>query len=288
MTSVADAQSKFLQALLIQLCSGRALQMMKMVEPPNGWVAWRRLCREYEPPSHGRWVAMLVGLLSPEWSSTTPFWDQLLQWEAALMKYEAQSNVKVPDEIRCAVIAKHAPQKVKDYIRNCPLDLLSSYALLKETLHQYIVRGRSYSSSGAQVEASVPMELDVVLQGRRPPSGRGRGRGRGKGQQQQQQQQQQRQPQQQQQQQQSRGRGGGRSGQMSASGPQRQQERTGIQPPTRGTMPPRSSTGGMPSFPRSSESAASPSSEFTGKCYRCGQRGPVSYTHLTLPTKRIV
>ena len=57
--------------VLAQVCTGRALSVVRNVERGNGLECWRRLVREYEPASGARWSAMLAGILSPEG------WEQL-------------------------------------------------------------------------------------------------------------------------------------------------------------------------------------------------------------------
>eukprot|EP00972_Heterocapsa_arctica_P113897 16439683-Heterocapsa_arctica.AAC.1 len=67
-TSDDIGQSKFLYNLLVTLCHGRALAIVRMVRRADGCGAWRRLVMEYEPESAGRYCAMLSGILVPAWS----------------------------------------------------------------------------------------------------------------------------------------------------------------------------------------------------------------------------
>eukprot|EP00972_Heterocapsa_arctica_P006633 970746-Heterocapsa_arctica.AAC.1 len=72
------ARSSFLYNLLVQMCHGRALAIIRLVKAANGMAAWKRLVGEYEPDLAGRHCAVLAGLLTPDWSGKAAFIDQLL------------------------------------------------------------------------------------------------------------------------------------------------------------------------------------------------------------------
>eukprot|EP00972_Heterocapsa_arctica_P083023 12233888-Heterocapsa_arctica.AAC.1 len=60
------ARSRFLYNLLVQMCHGRALAIIRLVAGANGMAAWKRLVGEYEPDLAGRHCAVLAGLLTPD------------------------------------------------------------------------------------------------------------------------------------------------------------------------------------------------------------------------------
>ena len=63
MTSAVLARSRFLYSLLVQICSGRALAIIRLVTSQKGFEAWRQLEAEFAPVEPSRAVAMLAGLL---------------------------------------------------------------------------------------------------------------------------------------------------------------------------------------------------------------------------------
>ena len=69
----AQARARLLYAILVQLCHGRALALIRLVEIGNGFAAWPRLVEEYEPDQPARHTAMVAGLLTPKWLSQGNF-----------------------------------------------------------------------------------------------------------------------------------------------------------------------------------------------------------------------
>eukprot|EP00972_Heterocapsa_arctica_P003155 469788-Heterocapsa_arctica.AAC.1 len=60
---------------------------------------------------------MLQGILKPTWSSSLSFEIDLRAWELSVKKYEQTANVLLPDNIKCAVMAQHAPKAIKTFLR---------------------------------------------------------------------------------------------------------------------------------------------------------------------------
>eukprot|EP00972_Heterocapsa_arctica_P047222 6967147-Heterocapsa_arctica.AAC.1 len=60
---------------------------------------------------------MLQGVLTPVWSSSLNFEIDLRAWERSLKKYEDSANVLIPDNIKCTVLAQHAPRAIRTFLR---------------------------------------------------------------------------------------------------------------------------------------------------------------------------
>eukprot|EP00972_Heterocapsa_arctica_P054905 8095156-Heterocapsa_arctica.AAC.1 len=60
-----EVSSRFLYNLLVQLCHGEALALIRLIPRSNGMLAWRRLVNEYEPEVAARYCAVLASLLMP-------------------------------------------------------------------------------------------------------------------------------------------------------------------------------------------------------------------------------
>eukprot|EP00972_Heterocapsa_arctica_P046529 6866582-Heterocapsa_arctica.AAC.1 len=52
-------RARFLYSMFVQILSGRALNVLRLVQQHNGFEAYRQLVREYEPDSPLRVAAML-------------------------------------------------------------------------------------------------------------------------------------------------------------------------------------------------------------------------------------
>eukprot|EP00972_Heterocapsa_arctica_P020157 2975495-Heterocapsa_arctica.AAC.1 len=91
MNAANRARAHLLFGILVQVCAGRSLAILRAVPESNGLEAWRRLHQEYEPASAARAAAMLSALLTPVWSTSQPFLEQLLQWERACDEYRSAS-----------------------------------------------------------------------------------------------------------------------------------------------------------------------------------------------------
>eukprot|EP00442_Polarella_glacialis_P050395 CAMPEP_0115162470 /NCGR_PEP_ID=MMETSP0227-20121206/71976_1 /TAXON_ID=89957 /ORGANISM="Polarella glacialis, Strain CCMP 1383" /LENGTH=160 /DNA_ID=CAMNT_0002574677 /DNA_START=443 /DNA_END=921 /DNA_ORIENTATION=+ len=69
-TEEDHAKSRFVHAILVQLCSGKALSLVKLTPKTNGFDAWSALVHEYEPELVSRYCALLAAILTPEWVPT--------------------------------------------------------------------------------------------------------------------------------------------------------------------------------------------------------------------------
>eukprot|EP00972_Heterocapsa_arctica_P029847 4398608-Heterocapsa_arctica.AAC.1 len=59
------AKARLLYGILVQVCSGRALSLLRLNTESNGLECWRQLHVEFEPATATRTTAMLSSLLMP-------------------------------------------------------------------------------------------------------------------------------------------------------------------------------------------------------------------------------
>ena len=126
--------SRFLYNLLVQLCHGEALAIIRLVPHASGLHAWRRLVEEYEPEEAARYCAVLSSLLMPEWKEDLPlqqFMEQLLAWERRVIEYEAAIGAPMPDTYKCAVVMRRALRMVRGFLRGYAEDLTGDFQKLK-------------------------------------------------------------------------------------------------------------------------------------------------------------
>ena len=95
-------QSKGLYILLNnRIKQGRAKDILEAVNINEGFIAWKRLCAEYQKDEPGRYNAMLSGLLSPNFDAASrstgrSFRDLLREWVNAVDRYRKQSKQPSP------------------------------------------------------------------------------------------------------------------------------------------------------------------------------------------------
>ena len=133
------------------------MTLVRVARPGHGFMSWRVLVDEYEPALAARRMAVLSGLLNPSWRESG-FLEQWLNWEREVQQYEDSSGSRIPDDIRCAVVAKHSPARVRDFLRLSSVDLTTNYDVLRSSLRGFFVRSRVYDSSG-RVMTSIPSHL---------------------------------------------------------------------------------------------------------------------------------
>eukprot|EP00972_Heterocapsa_arctica_P083454 12296255-Heterocapsa_arctica.AAC.1 len=92
---------------------------------------------------------MLIGVMKPKWSGKLDaFADELRAWELAVLRYEEGTGVPMPDEVRCSVVAMHAPRAIQAYMRVSDVDLLANYATLRGGIFKFLTRGRAFGNEG--------------------------------------------------------------------------------------------------------------------------------------------
>jgi hypothetical protein len=121
-------KSKLIYSIIIQSVSGRALGLTRLVQIGSGFEAWHSLVKEYEPFSQQRKLAMLLGILNPDWHAHgRTFMDGLIAWERAVLDYETLTSTRVPDDFRIAVITRFAPVQVREWMRTADASALATY-----------------------------------------------------------------------------------------------------------------------------------------------------------------
>ena len=116
----AERAARVIYHLLVQLVGGRALGIVRRTPRGNGLLAWYRLKKEFEDDGGHRSVALLMGLLSPEWSqnlTAKQFADTLDEWETEVELYEKQTNELVTGPVKVAVVMRNAPPEVQAALR---------------------------------------------------------------------------------------------------------------------------------------------------------------------------
>ena len=155
MTDVSRTHAWTLFNVLTQSVEGRALSVIMNSEPSNGLQAWRLLVDAYEPRVGGRYTAMLMGIIGPQWGHVkeADFLESLDTWETQIRRYEDQSGEKVTAATKCAVVMKNAPGGIRTALRTSSSIIGSDYQLLKKAIKDYLQTGVEFDGRGLAAEA---------------------------------------------------------------------------------------------------------------------------------------
>ena len=191
MSATARTHPWTLFNVLTQSIEGRALSIIMNAEPSNGLQAWRLLVDNYEPKIGGRYTAMLMGIIGPQWGhiKEADFMESVDTWEVQIRRYEDQSREKVTAATKVAVIMKHAPGGIRAALRTSSSIIGSDYERLKKAIRDYLQTGADYDPKGLTTEAksskdpSGPEPMDVGALSKGGKKGKGDGqwqKGKGK------------------------------------------------------------------------------------------------------------
>eukprot|EP00969_Alexandrium_andersonii_P326473 14425327-Alexandrium_andersonii.AAC.1 len=139
-------------------------------------MAWRAIVRAYAPEASGRFTAMLMGLLAPDWSDTEKsggrsFEEALADWETKVTRYEMEASETVSQGVRIAVVAKHAPTHMKHVVRLASVTAKGEYSIFRDQLGDYLQTGKTYDTQGA-ADAPVPRDVGAVEGGKSKGKGK--------------------------------------------------------------------------------------------------------------------
>ena len=177
-------KARGIYALLAGSCSGTALVLTRATAHRNGFAAWHKLCKHYEPLLPSRQTALLAGLLRPDLSGPSIV-EAVTKWELGVEEWEVQSGMRLQDPVKCSVIVTHAPRAVVSHLRSASAEVCESFSKLKDYLRTWEVRGLHFDAAGhvvdtARTRPSNPgeaMELDAVSWRRKGGKGAGKGGG---------------------------------------------------------------------------------------------------------------
>ena len=97
MSDLTRQKSELLHAILVAVCNGKALTLLKLVRGSNGLEVWRILAEEYAPKAVLRYASMLSSLLKPTFHDHA-FVEEWLAWEVKISRYEEAGGKPIPDD----------------------------------------------------------------------------------------------------------------------------------------------------------------------------------------------
>ena len=106
---------RFLFIQLIGLVQGDYLDMI--LEAPFGFEAWRKLCVEFEQLTAGRKLLAIEDLIHPEFGDESVWRAQWLNWERLVDRGVAQTGLRLPDDVRIAIVRRRAPEGLRHHLQ---------------------------------------------------------------------------------------------------------------------------------------------------------------------------
>eukprot|EP00971_Amphidinium_carterae_P212265 4212598-Amphidinium_carterae.1 len=150
----AQQVSYSLYAVLAQVLSGRFLSVLRLIAQQHGLRAWKELKQEFEPQSGNRSAALLRAILNPQVT-----WQKELRWDGipgvpdevgvkfVISQYRLLSGEALSDAILVAIVLEHAPEHLREMLRQAHESVKTSYAALKSHLREYQVSSKVYHYS---------------------------------------------------------------------------------------------------------------------------------------------
>ena len=105
--------------LLVQVCTGDALSKVETTTgEEQGFEAWRRLARQYEPTSRLTKVAKLNSIMNrTTCSSMRDMLGKIEVWEQAWAKYELDHSQKLDTDLKLGALLTMLPVKEREVVK---------------------------------------------------------------------------------------------------------------------------------------------------------------------------
>ena len=102
--------------LLIHLCEGRALAIVRGAPDHSGLDAWRLQHEWYQPKTRSRGLALLNEILGWDFGTKKQFLQRMKDWESASLEYNRTASAPLQEELLVAVLISRSPKKVRTYL----------------------------------------------------------------------------------------------------------------------------------------------------------------------------
>jgi hypothetical protein len=126
--------------ILSQNLKNQALKIVASVSHHNGFEAYRRLCRHYQPTNKARSRGLLTLILQQNWSckSVNDFVDRLIDWENLVSQYEVagRSDRTISDHIKQSIVTSNCPAELRLHLQ-LNSERVKSYQDLKRMIMDY-------------------------------------------------------------------------------------------------------------------------------------------------------
>ena len=172
-----------LYTLLIHLCEGRALALVRGAPDHNGLEAWRLLHEWYQPKTRSRGLALLNEILGWDFGSKEQFLQRMKDWENATLEYNRTSSAPLQEEVLVAVLISRSPKEVRTYLHVQVREDTAKLSHVRQLLYDYLRAGKAWKAPRTEETAetnSVPMDVDALhREGGKGKNGKGKGKFKG-------------------------------------------------------------------------------------------------------------
>ena len=147
-------------SLLIHLCEGRALAIVRGAPDHNDLEAWRLLHEWYQPRTRSRSLALLNEIFGWDFGTKEQFLQRTKDWENATLEYNRTAGAPLQEEVLVAVLISQSPKEVRTYLH---VQVREETAKL---LYDYLRAGKAWKAPRTEEFAEtnpsnvVPMDVD--------------------------------------------------------------------------------------------------------------------------------
>ena len=170
---------------IAQLVEGEALVIVKNVDENNGVEVWRKLCHRFDPQTAGRRRSAMSRILNPGQSKMAEFSSDIEKWEDRVHQYEKRRNRPLDDDIKAAVMAEMAPDKLREHLY-LNQGRYAAYPDVREAVMLYLEHRHANEADRPHARGD-PMDIGSLAKGKgEGKKGGGKGKkggkdGKGKG-----------------------------------------------------------------------------------------------------------
>ena len=172
--------------LLIHLCEGRALTIVRGAPDHNGLEAWGLLHEWYQPKTRSRGLALLNEILWWDFGTKEQFLQRMKDWEIATLEYNRTANAPLQEEVLVAVLISRSPKEVRTYLHVQVREETAKLSHVRQLLYHYLRAGNAWKAPRTEQigEANspnlVPMDVDSLhRKGDKGKKGKGKGKNKG-------------------------------------------------------------------------------------------------------------
>ncbi len=108
--------SRHLKYLLILLCNGAPLTILRTAETENGFEIWRLLSLRHSPNPIANSFGMLGHILEPVLPEAH-FQDAFAYWDAEIAKHERDTGAPLADSVKIAVLHNKTSGALQQHLR---------------------------------------------------------------------------------------------------------------------------------------------------------------------------
>ena len=110
-------QAGQLQWPLVTLCTGSASAMLRRESTSSGFELWRKLYNRCHIPSQATAVGRLTKILEPSCMERGKCQDAFAAWEDELLKYEKETDSRLSDDVKIAVLMNKTRGQLQEHLR---------------------------------------------------------------------------------------------------------------------------------------------------------------------------